>query len=78
MGVSRIQPSNIKDILVSMEKEIEKELGSWDLEVGSWFLGLFSDVLGKTGIDGFSKANLLPFRISSSIVCDCCMTGLKC
>jgi len=36
VGISWAQPSNVKRCVGSMEKEIEKVLGSWDLKVGSF------------------------------------------
>jgi len=47
-----------------MKKEIEKLLGSWDWEVGSFSCLV---VYLERGTDGFVKAKLLPFKSSSSI-----------
>uniref|UniRef100_A0A7C9AX52 Uncharacterized protein n=1 Tax=Opuntia streptacantha TaxID=393608 RepID=A0A7C9AX52_OPUST len=45
---------------------------------GSWFIWLFGGVRGQRESDGFLKAQLLPFKISSSIFCEHYIVGVKC
>jgi len=67
--------SNVKDILVSWRRRL-KSAGL--MAFGSWFLWLFSGVLGKRRTDGFLKGKLLPLSISGSIFGECCIVGVKC
>jgi len=64
MGVSWVQPSNVKAVLVAWRRRLKKSRvhGIWKLVPL-----LFGGVLGKRGTHRFLKAKLLTFRILSSI-----------